>query len=98
MKYAKLHIQSIGVKPFPESASGKSEEGGEVEYYKHPYVNLATIWPVVAITDISQPKIARHNGEWNFYGAAFFELNVLSRPCTPGVHLPSLPSFVCTFV
>ena len=47
-------------------------------YYKHPYVNLAAMWPLVVITDI-QPKIARHNSEWNFYGAAFFELNVLSR-------------------
>ena len=60
-----------------ESASGKSALG-VARYYKHPYVNLATIWLVVAITDI-QPKIAWHNSEWNFYGAAFFELNVLSR-------------------
>ena len=34
-----------------------------------------------AITDI-QSKIARHNGGWNFYGGAFFGLNVLSGAAT----------------
>lgn len=64
MKYAKLHIQSIGEYAlnrgtFPgkckwQIRAGRDGEGEEERerYYKHPYVNLATIWPVVAITDI----------------------------------------------
>lgn len=61
MKYAKLHIQSIGEYALNRGnvSIGKCKwqiragrRGGEGGYYKHPYVNLATIWPVVAITDI----------------------------------------------
>lgn len=98
MKRVKLHIdRRQALKHETYEKVQMTNQHRVARYYKHPYVNLATIWLAVAITDI-QPKIAWHNSEWNFYGAAFFELNVLSR--LQPAQLLNHPSPLClsTFV